>query len=253
MWEERINSFVIKKVGTGDDIAALFYPSREELLYMTSDSRVKVIGMYQFLENSPYSIDAKIIEGNSEKQIIGGNVETGIILTSSLSSLINVDSYKEFTIACLRNKKIKIYNRFGRLIAKILIPVLEKHIYMDECRVRRQKEGELFCLNLCGKHIVAVGTDGKMYLWVLQEEKNMTSAVTNYDVVREEKSNEVTISGEKKKKPSKLRTSFTGKIPNDSKSSTEKRESESKIEQKKSSSSSSGSTPAAKPEQNNPR
>jgi hypothetical protein len=260
--EERINSFVMKKVGTGDAIARLFYPSQEELLYLTSDSRIKVIGMYEFLENSPYSIDAKIIEGNNEKPIIGGNVETGIILTSSLSSLIAVDSYKEFTIVCLRDKKIKIYNRFGRLIAKIFIPILEKpHIYITESHVHKQKEGGFFCLNLCGKHIVALGTDGKMYLWVLPEEKDSHSAVVNEDVVlRKEKSNDV--SSEKKKKFSKLRTSFTGKMPNDSKSSTDKRESGIQAEPKKSSSSrikitskssSSGSTPAAKPEGNNPR
>jgi len=189
---KNINTSLLKQVETGDIIKKINYSSAEELLYLTHDGKAKTINMYDLLENSPVDLrydKVKKIEKYELTSIVGGNVTSKLFADSVLYNLVAVDQGLEFStvhwtdnihVAGDDRRMIEVHRRNNECVENFIltIPTLEeKYNYITENRQCCVGIGHVLLAELCGRHVVALGTDGRMYLWILPEKSPVHSKV----------------------------------------------------------------------------
>lgn len=200
-----------KKADVGDVIQKIhFSPAEKEMLYLTPDGKARVIDMYDFLKNSPVDISyrtiqngpldlpyltpeqkKKTIEINESAAVVGGNVPSSMYSYSSRYNSVVVDQGQgsDFATAhwikgmngTLQERcRIKIYRKKNEVLEEYILtaPALEeKYNYITECMHRRIGLGHFILVALRGARVIALGSDGRLYLWTLPDHGTMSGEV----------------------------------------------------------------------------
>jgi len=176
---DKMSAYSMKQVATDDVITSISYSDQKKLFYLTNQSEAKIIKMYDFLENSPVDLLATKtkIDSYDVKSISGGNVKSRVFIREQLSyDLATIDQSSQCSVAYVDEKdnsrQVIVHCKYGKSIKKFVLtmPVLERtYTYITETRQSVQGRAGLLRLALRGSHVVALGTDGKMYLWTLPQ------------------------------------------------------------------------------------
>ncbi len=154
-----------KQVKTTDKIKKIYYPSVEEILYLTDRGEAKVVKMAELMEKDNNFI-----------------VDTVSLATSLKYDKVVADLSEQIAVAYWTNnikmahnirQKIKMYRKDDMRIDKIILNFSDlEDLYNYRTSSGKQDFGigHLLHVALRGKTIVALATDGKMRLWSLGEQ-----------------------------------------------------------------------------------
>jgi len=151
----------LKQVESADVIKKIYYPTLEELLYLTQDGEAKTIDMYHLfdIDNDQEIKAIHFAHPSSYDKVVAD--PSGYITTAHWTN--NVKS----------NHKIKVYRKNNKCIEKFILEmptITERYDYVTEFGNRAHGIGHLLHVAVRGNVVVALATDGKMRVWSLPGE-----------------------------------------------------------------------------------
>lgn len=192
-----------------DIIKNIYYPSVEELLYITHDNQVKQINMHDLMEVNGGDIKVIPLEVLSlyQKVTIDQGIGSAVAYWNSGTKVIK-------DILC----KIQVYRKNNQGFEKFMLdasPIKERYNYIAKFGERRVGIGQLLDVVLRDDYVAALDTDGQLKVWFLSECNPFNDEIINNTELAFTKTENLSNSSEKITQDINLSSSSRSFIPLD--------------------------------------
>lgn len=167
--ENKVDVQNLKQIDSKDSIEKIYYPSSQEIFYVTRDGKAKIVDVYDVLENTGEELKAVSffdlsVHAPLYDMVVGDPSEHVATAHWTNNLRLSEEIRKKIEVYC----KDKNNNYIQKFILEI--PALEeRYVYVTPLGQQASGIGHLLNVALRARHVVALASDGKMRLWQLPE------------------------------------------------------------------------------------
>ena len=194
--------FLNQQARTTDHIKRVCFPASEEMVYITSDNTVKALNVYEVLNNE---IKPVVLFGSNRNDHVVVDEQTGRIAAFWTKDKNSTDYLRNRILVNKRNK-----NGIDEYILDVPMSD-EKCEYVSKQGYLKPGKRHLLEVALRGTSVVAIGSDGRLHLWKLDEDaKAIDKKIEMPSDLHKYKNNVSPIVQKDKKKPTRSRSNLLG-------------------------------------------
>ena len=168
----------LKQIMINDNIKKIYYPTINELLYLTDDGKAKIISMASLIENNGEEIKETVFADSLLYDKVAADLRGHISTAHWTNSIRSADQDIR--------RKIEVYRKAQDCCEKFILEMRalpERYDYLTELGQRESGISHLLHVVLQGNNVGVLTTDGKLRLWSLPE--NSSISVENNTVLTE--------------------------------------------------------------------